>query len=330
MNTSAITNTSTPVDKEYSEVKPLFFHIGWMRTGTTFLQGLFRQGKDINLSLKNRFFSYDPFYNRGVEYYQQQVLHADSAVKDHLIYVDSDENYSMGRFKTQLREAGDIAYNHRSELNFICHDVQQMVNRMKASAPDAKIFGVIRKQPGWFESVYKHDVYHFGLDQPFSAFYESKLGKDYRMAADYYAVYKIFEAAFHKENIKIMLFDDFVKNQTLFMQEMSDFFGVNLQVSDERSLKKNASTSNFFTLLHRQANRLCEKNPSAAESALYKTARKTVAKLDRLSGKLNLNLDAEIITADMKRQIIKQYADGNKKLAAELGLEDKMRDYGYF
>lgn len=329
MNTSATANTSTIVNKGHIEVKPLFFHIGWMRTGTTFLQGLFRQDKKINLSLKNRFFSYDPFYNRGAEYYQQQILNVNAANR-HCILVDSDENYAMGRFKTQLREANDLEYNHRSELNFIYHDVQQMVHRMKTSAPDAKIFGVIRKQASWFESVYKHDVYHFGLDQSFSAFYESDLGKDYRLAADYYAVYKIFETAFHKENIKIVLFDDFVQNQSLFTQELSDFFGINLQIPNERSLKKNASTSNFFTLLHMQANRLCEKNPSAVESGLYKTARKVVSKLDRLSNKFNLTFDAEIIPANIKGQIIEQYATGNEKLAVELGLETKMRNYGYF
>ncbi len=329
MNASSIVSDDHTQTKERMETMPLFFHIGWMRTGTTFVQGLFKQDQQIGLSLKNRFFSYDPFYNRGVDYYQQQILPAQNAKKPR-IYVDSDENYAMGRFKTQLREASDIHYNQRSELNFIYHDIQQMVNRMKAAAPDAKILGVMRKQPNWFESVYKHDVYHFGLDHSFSDFYESSLGHDYRLAADYHAVYKMYEAAFHKQNIKIMLFEDFVKNQESFTQELSDFFGVSLEVTNERSLKKNASTSNFFTLLHRQANRLCEKNPSATETALYKTARKVVSKMDHVSNRLNLRLDATIISPADKQQIIRHYAAGNQQLATELGLKDKMRSYGYF
>ena len=190
-------NLSTKI-KPAVEVKPLFFHIGWMRTGTTFLQGAFGQHDKINLSLKNRFFSYDPLFFKGTAYYQNEIILSGQS-EQHYINVDSDENYAMGRFKTHLREKDTAAWNHKSELSFISHDIDEMIVRMKDSAPDAKIFGVIRKQPSWFESVYKHDVYHFGLDQSFEDFYASDLGKSYQEAAYYGTVYQKFTDAFGKE-----------------------------------------------------------------------------------------------------------------------------------
>ncbi len=317
------------VMKSPVKVKPLYFHIGWMRTGTTFLQGLFKYDEKVNLSLKNRFFSYDPYYNRGADYYQGQII-LGTQTERHLINIDSDENYSMGRFKTQLRENYDIAYNHKSELGFIYHDIHAMVRRIKECAPDAKIFGIIRKQPSWFESVYKHDIYHFGLDQTFAEFYESELGLAYRKAADYFQVYKIFEESFQKENVKLLLFEDFVSDKQTFISQLSEFLNIDILLKDESKLKKNASTTNLFTVLHRYTNKLSEKNPSKPESKLYTATRKTVNKMDRIFTKMNMKVEVEILPDHIRQQIREQYAAGNQQLASALSLEEKMKQYGYF
>lgn len=311
--------------KTAADIKPLFFHIGWMRTGSTFLQDLLKHETKVNLSLKNRFFSYNPYFNRGSDFYKEQVLK-----RNHLINIDSDENYSMGRFKTQLREVYDVPYNYKSELGFIYHDINEMVHRMKECAPDAKIFGVIRKQADWFESVYKHDVYHFGLDQRFSKFYESELGLAYRRAADYHTVYQTYVKAFSKKNVKIFLFEDFVSDRSSFIQELSDYLGINLQLKDESILKKNASPTNFFTLFYRYANKVSEKNPCKPENTLYQYARKTVAKLDWTCRKMHITLTAKIIPDALREEIQHQYAVGNQQLAADLHVESRMKKYGYF
>lgn len=308
--------------------KPTFFHIGWMRTGTTFLQGIFSHDPRINLSLKNRFFSYDPYFSRGAEFYKNNII-LGSQSEQHNINIDSDENYAMGRFKTQLREKGNVKYNHKSELGFIYHDIGQMVSRMKECVPDAKVFGMIRKQPDWFESVYKHDVFHFGLDHSFPDFYKSSLGQAYRKAADYFSVYQQFASAFGTGNIKIFLFEDFVNDKKGFVGELSEFLDVDIQMWDEKKLKKNASTSGFFALMHRYANKLSEKDPLKPERKFYSQTRKWVGRLNSLSNKLNLKLNKEIISEPLKAEIQQQYISGNQHLASSLGLEDKMKQYGY-
>ena len=254
-------NTEQIIDKtqrESSTITPLVFHIGWMRTGTTFLQGIFKRQENIQLSLKNRFFSYDPYYLLGKEHYNTLI----SSNGQQQVAVDSDENYAMGRFKTHLREKNpQRTYNHKAELSFVHHDIPEMISRMKGTSPNAKIFGVIRKQADWFESVYKHDVYHFGLDKTFEEFYDSNLGQAYREAADYSRVITQFQEAFGKDNVKVLLFEDFIHNQQQFIQSLSDFLGVDVQVGEKKNLKKNASTSGLFTHLHRTANKLGESNP---------------------------------------------------------------------
>ncbi len=311
------------------QMKPVFFHIGWMRTGTTFFQGLFSYDSNINLSLKNRFFSYDPYYKQGKEYYKNNIMLSHQSTR-HLVNIDSDENYSMGRFKTLLREKQHKPYNHKSEQTFIQHDIPEMIARMKACAPDAKIFGVVRKQPQWFESVYKHDVYHFGVEQNFKQFYNSPLGTAYQKAADYFSVYELYAEAFSAENIKILLFEDFVTGQGEFVEDLSDFVGVDLKLTHKDQLKKNASTTNFFTHLHRYANMLAEKDVEKPERNLYDTTRKGIHKMDRLFARLNFMPDIKLMSDQMRNDIQQQYQQSNQQLAAALHLETKMKAYGYF
>lgn len=325
MNTEQITKI-TGSDSPMLE-NPLVFHIGWMRTGTTFLQGVFSKHSDIRLSLKNRFFSYDPYYLLGKPHYDT-LIH--DAKNQHQIIVDSDENYSMGRFKTHLRESGAKAYNYKSELSYIHHDVDEMINRIKEMAPHAKIFGVVRKQIDWFQSVYKHDVYHFGLDQPFKKFYESELGLAYRKAADYCNVIESFQEAFGKENVKILLFEDFVTDQAQFVEDLSDFLKVDIKINNEEKLKKNASTSEFFTMLHQKANLLSEPNPGRPERKGYELLRSAIYKLDHLAGKMDLNIPTQVISDAMSQLVFNEFEESNKKLGALLKKESALAKYGYY
>lgn len=307
---------------------PLVFHIGWMRTGTTFLQGVFEHHADVQLSLKNRFFSYDPHYLLGKDHYKTLIQSDNNYSK---IIVDSDENYAMGRFKTHLREnKTQLNYNYKSELSYIHHDIPEMISRMKEVAPNAKIFGVIRKQASWFESVYKHDVYHFGVDKTFDEFYESELGKAYREAANYYAVIKAFQESFGEENVKIMLFEDFVSNQFKFTKELSDFLELKIEVNKVQKLKKNASTSSFFTKLHQKANLLSEINPDQPEKKTYKMLRSAIYRFDQLAKKQGWYIPGQLISNTTRQKIHAEFDGSNRQLGELLTKNAELQQYQYF
>ncbi|MEM6844673.1 MAG: sulfotransferase [Bacteroidota bacterium] len=323
MNTEQIINKT---QQGSSIATPLVFHIGWMRTGTTFLQGIFKREENIQLSLKNRFFSHDPYYLLGKEHYDE-LISGDGQQK---VAVDSDENYAMGRFKTHLREENpQRTYNYKAELSFIHHDIPEMISRMKDMAPNAKIFGVVRKQSDWFESVYKHDVYHFGLDKTFKEFYESNLGQAYRRAADYSQVITLFQEAFGKENIKILLFEDFIHNQPQFIQSLSEFLGVDIQVGEKKNLKKNASTSGLFTHLHRMANKFGETDPKKPERKAYKTLRDLIYRLDSIATRREWQLPGQVISDKMQKRILNEFAESNRKLVEVIGSDTFLEEYRY-
>ncbi len=322
MNTEHITaETQIPLLVD----SPVVFHIGWMRTGTTFLQGVFQQQENIQLTLKNRFFSYNPYYSLGQEHYHTLVEGNDQ----HQITVDSDENYAMGRFKTHLREKNQQRYNYKAELNFVYHDIPEMLSRMKEMSPNAKIFGVIRKQSDWFESVYKHDVYHFGLDKTFEKFYLSNLGQAYRNAADYSRIITSFQQAFGKENVKILLFEDFIQDQQKFVKNLSDFLEVDILVGEKKSLKKNASTSGLFTHFHRMANTLAEPDPRRPERKVYQTLRKALYRLDSVAAKCGWKLPGQAISTAMQQRISSDFAASNEKLIKVIGNEASLKKYQY-
>lgn len=302
-------------------------HIGWMRTGTTFLQGLFGHHPDIHLSLKNRFFSYDPFYEKGSPYYHEITQMADNKLR---LRIDSDENYSMGRFKSHLRELDKKKSNLKSELSFISHDIPRMIQRIKETAPDAKILGVIRKQEDWLESVYKHDVYNFAIDQNFSEFYHSSLGEDYRRAANYLEVIEQLWNAFGKQNVKILLFEDFRTDQKLFLQELNHFLNINLSPYCNTKLNKNASPDNAFTALYRSINHLSQTKPHLPENSFYLNLRKGVYTIERAFKKYNIKANVDLISKELKAEIFNTHKESNQQLAIALDKVSKMGQYDYF
>ncbi|MGB3586078.1 MAG: sulfotransferase [Tunicatimonas sp.] len=323
MNTEHITaETQSPLLVD----SPVVFHIGWMRTGTTFLQGVFKKQENIQLSLKNRFISYNPYYSLGREHYRTLVEGSDQ----HQVVIDSDENYAMGRFKTHLRKKNQQrSYNYKAELSFVYHDIPEMLSRMKEMSPNAKILGVIRKQADWFESVYKHDVYHFGLDQTFEKFYQSNLGQAYRNAADYSGIIASFQQAFGKDNVKILLFEDFIQDQQKFVKNLSDFLEVDILVGEKKSLKKNASTSGLITHLHRMANTLAEPDPRRPERKLYQTLRTAIYKLDRIAATSGWKLSGKALSTAMQQRISRDFAASNEKLIEIIGDEALLKRYQY-
>ena len=86
-----------------------------------------------------------------------------------------------------------------------------------------------------------------------------------------------------KRNVKILLFEDFINNKQNFIGDLSAFLGTDMEFENERILKKNASTSNFFTKMHMYANKFSERDPTKSESQLYYGMRKAVNKLDTIS-----------------------------------------------
>ncbi|MGB3466040.1 MAG: sulfotransferase [Cyclobacteriaceae bacterium] len=298
----------------------IVIHIGAMRTASTYLQQIFARHDDIHQLLKTRFFSYDPYFRQGRDY-----------LKDHLeghnkLIIDSDENYSLGRFKDKLISHTDLDYSFKNELFHIRHDTKEMAKRIRETYPEGKILLVIRNQKQWINSVFKHDIQHFGLDKDFNGFLMDPLGQSYIEAGDFNALHRLYVGLFSSENVKTLLFEDIRKNPTRFFSEISDFLGVTIE--PDQNAKKNEARTDHSIGMNRFINRFSQGKKDVKEKRAYYLMRGLSLKLDGIAKKLSPNYKL----VDEKDLIAfhAQYENANRELAELLGREEDMRQYGYY
>lgn len=298
----------------------IFCHIGCMRTASTYLQEMFANHGDINLLLKTRFFSYDPFFNEGVGFLKKHIG------SDSGIIIDSDENYSLGRFKNELIKYSDEDFNFKKEIFVISHDIEKMAERIYSVYPNGKIFFIIRKQKDWIQSVYKHDIQHFGIDSGFDDFIKSDLGQSYLLAGNYNNMYFQYCKLFGESNVKVFFFEDLKKDEDLFLSSLSTYLGVSLSTVD--GLKKNEAKSDSFLKVNRLINKLSQKNPQKVENRLYYLLRSFLTRNNRLIN--GLMKRHNLISNDALDSFQSHFNDSNRALAESMNEEKKMKDFGYF
>ncbi|HEY9210957.1 MAG TPA: sulfotransferase domain-containing protein [Methylotenera sp.] len=297
----------------------LVIHIGGMRTGSTFLQSIFAGHSQINLNLKSRYFSYDPYFYQKYNYIRWL------SGSQNIINIDSDENYSLGRFKSLLLDRKTVAI--KSELEIISHDLVMMADRLKTTYPNAKILMVIREQTKWIQSVYKHDIQHFGLDIKFDKFLESELGKSYINAADYFQTYNIYANLFGKDNVKLFLFEDLQENPQQFLDELFKFIGVNNESRIDLR-RENQNLNNATLYLLRFLNRFSQKSLNKSEYKFFIYLRKVLFLNNKF---LSLFPDNESLLFDQKSLnfIKNQHQQSNLNLESLGFSESILRKYKY-
>ena len=304
-------------------MKNVVVHIGCMRCASTYLQTLFKEDPRISLILKSRFFSYDPYYKEGPSHLSKIL----STGSDKKLIIDSDENYSLGRFKSKLIQAKDIDFNFRKELSVIEHDVPMMAKRIKATYPNARILMVIRNQADWIKSVYKHDIQHFGIDSGFESFLKGDLGQAYNNAANFNNLYDIYVGLFGKDNVKVLLLEDLKKNKALFYKNLSEIVGFDFAKADLNRRSKNDSKSDGFIYLQRILNRISQHDPEKKENIIYRHSKYIIYKAEKIIDK---SLKKELISEIQLQNFKDQFVDGNKALSKKIKLHDEMKELGYF
>jgi hypothetical protein len=308
---------------------PFFFHIGWMRTGSTYLQDLFRHQPEVHFVYKSRFFSHDPLFRRGTDFFYDDVIgELDSKAR---CIVDSDENYAMGRFKRKLVRFSEPGFTYKAELRVIHHDIVEMIGRLRLAAPQARIIGVIRKQDDWLSSVYKHDVFHYGLDVSFARFLTSELGNAYLRAADYARVFEEYVGAFGSDSVQLLLYEDLKGDPDRFFDEISSFLGLELGMVPEQLLRRNTGIPDVAAAFLWRVNKLSQADPNRPERRIYLHLRRWSMRIARRIGKLVPPADTMSIVSPAQRQyILDRYRAGNRRLGTSLGRGRDMAGYGYF
>ena len=297
-----------------------FVHLGGMRTGSSYLQKLFAEHSEIELRLKTRVCSYDPYFK---DHSQFQMVPVSGVV------IDSDENYSLGRFKDELIDSSDSCFNLYDELNVVTHNLEKMAKRLADVSPTATLFIVIREQNSWIDSVYRHDIQHFALHQSFEEFAASELGQSYIRAADWFSVCQIYINLFGMSRVKILLFEDLKFRPAKFFADLGGILNLDFSMCqlEHKGVAKNPTYTQLTLVLLRLANRLSEKRRNKPESRQYWYARRLAIYLGQLFGDY---LPAPRLIPDKRLKDILIPATASNRELIHFGVsENSLKNYGY-
>jgi hypothetical protein len=233
----------------------LFIHIGYGRSGSTWLQEVFKRDERIHLLLKPGFFKADDLYQRGPAYYQDLL----QANHDRTVTIDSDESYSLGRIIFGNYDAWQTHYATLKPEDYVRCDIEELAGRMRAVAPNALILMILRNQIDWLGSFYRHSIRSRRLSVDFRNYYRRHpVGRQFWDAARYDRTVETFQNAFGKEHVKVICFQRLKDNPKAFLTTVYNLLGLpppELSASDMGSLKKHTMPPDGQLVIQRFCNR---------------------------------------------------------------------------
>lgn len=210
--------------------KPNFLCIGFTKCGTTTLHQIFRQHPDIYLpKIKETKFYYPEFYNRGFEWYLKRFF---SGVKNEHAIGEINPNFSSKYSEDKIIKD----FGKHTKIIFI---VRNPVNRLFSHY---KYF----LRYGWsFNNINLCVRYAKNHKKGFNQFMKQSFIKkkdgsiiltpsvmrDAIQIGKYYSNINAYMKNFPAENIKIILFEEFIKDIEFTSKQLFEFIGVSKNVN---------------------------------------------------------------------------------------------------
>lgn len=301
-------------------MKNFFFHIGGMRTGSTFLQQAFSECSDILDLTKHRYFTFQEYFKKE-DYFRYNNIDGD----EEKTIIDSDENYSLGRFKEKMISYKDEDFNLKKELHFINHDIEKSIKLLSKAVPDAKVIFILRNQKTWLESIYRHDIYHFAVHDKPEHFFKKGFGNCYFAPGKYNDMYNLLLKYFNKKNIGVFLFEEMKYNSEMYFNKLNSFLGVDVNFTNVKHSSRNTLPNPSQLRLLRKINFLSQRRANKKENRLYFYARSIV-----LKNKLSFFNQNNLINFDELGDWLTVFETQNEFLSKQISLQDEMFKYNYF
>ncbi len=224
-------------------MKTLIIHIGYPKTATTTLQdGLFvpLHNQNIINYMGVAAFTDDSGFKKASQLYKQLCgqLHdgyPEIELNDDKLNVLSNEMFTL-------------PYLHRKinwNNNLEAHDFAELLSAyFKRRADQVKILITLRNQQTAIYSLYVQLSSMFIYKSPFKTassyvINENKQVRKEQLLPYYYAEnIKAYADVFGQENIKIMLFEDFINNKTGYSKDLASFLNVNSQLLESLLAEK--------------------------------------------------------------------------------------------
>ncbi len=301
----------------------IYFHIGYHRTGTTFLQrSILPQYKELAiLSLPQgpfrflaRYFIEDSNSNKEEDYLE-------NGIKEIQSYVDQSN-------KPIIVSSEDLSGNYLS-------DNLDMAKKIHSIFPNSKIIICIRSQYTMIPSLYQYVYIKSGGSLAYSE-YLNEIIKNNKL--NYYDFVTKYLNTFCEGSVKVLLFEDLMNNKVDFFNDFFDFidlpkiynFKIDRQYTNSRyslMVTKGSRLTNSILNTNSIIRFLFRNNPNRT-IRIRRFSRYLFSKLDSINRKLNLlHLRPYEQFPDFRKLIYEHYKESNNKLFRLLHIDHNKYNY---
>lgn len=337
-----------------------FVHIGYPKTGSSFLKSVLVHHPQVICNGKFGFFNVKEQFDKGTEWYFEHFSPENNGGnfnfrEDHLspfqgidderldelrsttdvkATVDSTEALSTGftvetveDWHSKHRLPDDRAKNVVGDYN-----QKKIIERIHQTTPDAKIIVVIREQLSWHRSFYAETVRGRvdrdtgGRRWSFSDYLNSEFPGQYNIkAAKYHDVVRQYQDCFGKENVKLLFFEEFKRNKINFLNNLYTFLGVESFLPDDTEKKVNRRLQNVNLQLVNFLDRATGGNAGKVRKLLPESLK---SQLLTFFETIVPNQTADVVTESDKSRLRNLYRENNQQLADLVG-QEKLKQLDY-
>jgi len=237
-------------------VKKLYIHIGYPKTGTTFLQkNFFNKHKQIN----NVFSNSAPEQNEEVKQKLKELMEISDQEFNEVL---SDLRFWFSSYDLEIDRINLLSFEiFTSGIENYQYDVNKTLDRIKRVFEDKdvciKIFMTIRNQREYLVSRYAQGSIKFEFIRKewasfrgFLSFFEhdnysfSKI-PEYRFfdSINYYEIYKTLCGLYGEGDVKVFVYEKMKRNPNVFVTEMAEYFDINIKEALEATENKTENVS---------------------------------------------------------------------------------------
>jgi hypothetical protein len=317
----------------------IYIHIGYAKAASTTLQKcLFSKHPDIN------YLGLLPTNNVGIDVEPINwdcIFLSDSLVRrfynnivqqDSLQFLfDKNNDFLLKNLKSKFHGSKINLLSHEGLSDTYSADRGVKAERLYRLFPTAKIIIIIRNQYDIIKSQYRDHPFN-PLNRDFGAAIsledwlnicivnQNKIS--FLPSLNYYEVYKYYEKLFGKTNIKVLVFEDLLRDDNSFTNKLSCFMGIDKEISHDllNSKIENIGVSARFNRYRKIRRSLSFKIPfrkilsdkfcNSIESFLKKGRKDNIVMGDKVKG-----------------EILDFYKKSNIELGKELHIDFKSYEY---
>lgn len=212
----------------------IFIHVGSPKTATSFIQkNIFhRHSELISLGKTN------PFDSKG-EYPNKELEILFKELKKKQEFVCSYEKLKL-LYKKEItphfKKNKKIIISDEGFTNSMFSDNYLKAKRLSFLFPDAKIIYIIRNQIDFIKSFYNMfpaEPFFFCEGDKIYTLNEwidmsiKHINNSYLPTGRYYEIYKVYEEFFGKDNVLVLLYEDFQEKKEFFSKQISSYMNIN-------------------------------------------------------------------------------------------------------